>query len=292
MNKRTMATVTIVGGFIVLGLKLLAFVISGSIALLSDALESIVNVIASFMMFLSVRISEKPADESHQYGHQKVEGISAFVEGALVIIAGLLIANAAIGRLLNPSFELLELNLAIGVSFVATLSNLGLSMMLHRTSRETGSMALEGDSKHLLSDVASSLAVNAGLLLASFMGWKVLDPIMALMVSVLVGKMGIELVRKSGNGLMDEVAEDEENKIKEILNQHRPQFVDYHDVRTRRSGNRVFAELHLSVDPKLSVKEAHDLADHLQDDIKKELPDVSLVIHVEPPKAKPHEQPA
>ena len=288
MNKRTMATLTILGGFIVLGLKLLAFLISGSIALLSDALESIVNVIASFMMFISVNISERPADESHQYGHQKVEGISAFIEGALVIIAGLLIAATAIGRLMNPSFELFELNLAIGISFVATFSNLGLSMLLSRTSKETGSMALEGDSKHLLSDVASSLAVNAGLLLASFMGWKILDPLMALMVSLLVGKMGVELVRKSGNGLMDEVADQEERRIKDIFNRHKPHFVDYHDVKTRRSGNKVFAELHLCVDPQLSVEEAHNLTDHLQDEIRKELPEVSLVIHVEPPKAKIH----
>ncbi|MFA5869995.1 MAG: cation diffusion facilitator family transporter, partial [Candidatus Bathyarchaeia archaeon] len=173
MDKRTVATVTVIGGLIIFGLKLLAFFVSGSIALLSDALESVVNIIAAIMMFISVRISAKPADTEHLYGHEKVENISAFVEGALVIVAALLIAYAAVGRLMNPAFELVEINIAVGISFLATILNLGLSVLMGRIAKQTGSMALEGDSKHLLSDVFSSLAVNAGLLVAGFTGLKV-----------------------------------------------------------------------------------------------------------------------
>ena len=285
MDKRTVATVTVIGGLVIFGLKLLAFFVSGSIALLSDALESIVNIVASIMMFISLRISAKPADTDHLYGHEKVENISAFVEGALVIVAALLIAYAAVGRLTNPAFELVEINIAVGISILATLANLGLSMLMGRIAKQTGSMALEGDSKHLLSDVFSSLAVNAGLLVAGFTGLKILDPLLALMVAFLVGKMGVELIQKSGNQLMDGTADEEQKKIEDILMLHKPQFLDYHNVKTRRSGSRVYAELHLTVDPKLSVKEAHDLTKHLEEDLHEELPEVTITIHVEPPKA-------
>lgn len=285
MDKRTVATVTVIGGLIIFGLKLLAFFVSGSIALLSDALESVVNIIAAIMMFISVRISAKPADTEHLYGHEKVENISAFVEGALVIVAALLIAYAAVGRLMNPAFELVEINIAVGISFLATILNLGLSVLMGRIAKQTGSMALEGDSKHLLSDVFSSLAVNAGLLVAGFTGLKVLDPLLALMVAFLVGKMGVELIQKSGNQLMDGTADEEQKKIEGILLLHKPRFLDFHNVKTRRSGSRVYAELHLTVDPKLSVKEAHDLTKHLEEDLHEELPEVTITIHVEPPKA-------
>ena len=285
MDKRTVATVTVIGGLIIFGLKLLAFFVSGSIALLSDALESVVNIIASIMMFISVRISAKPADTDHLYGHEKVENISAFVEGALVIVAALLIAYAAVGRLMNPAFELVEINIAVGISFLATLLNLGLSVLMGRIAKQTGSMALEGDSKHLLSDVFSSLAVNAGLLVAGFTGLKVLDPLLALMVAFLVGRMGVELIQKSGNQLMDGTADEEQKKIEDILMLHKPRFIDFHNVKTRRSGSRVYAELHLTVDPKKSVQEAHDLTKHLEEELHEKLPEVTLTIHVEPPKA-------
>jgi cation diffusion facilitator family transporter len=248
MNKRTVAVITVIGGFVIFGLKLLAFIISGSVALLSDALESIVNIVASIIMFFSVKMSGKPPDSNHNYGHEKIENISAFIEGVLVIIAALLIVNAAIGRLRNPTFELLELNIAVGISFLAMFSNLGLSVLLRRTAKKTGSMALEGDSKHLLSDVFSSVAVNAGLLVANFTGLKILDPLLALMVAFLVGKMGIELIQKSGKHLMDTSADDEQEKIEDLLKDHKPKFINYHNVKTRKSGSKVFAELHLTVD--------------------------------------------
>jgi cation diffusion facilitator family transporter len=274
----------VIGGFIVFCLKLAAFFISGSVALLSDALESIVNIIASFMMVISVRISGTPADMDHPYGHQKVENISAFIEGALVIVAGLLIAYTAIGRLFNP-IQLGSLNLALGVSILATVTNAGLSIYLMRSSKKHGSMALEGDAKHLLSDVLSSIGVVIGLFIASLTGWTILDPLLALVVAILVFKMGTDLVLKSGSGLLDQAADDEQKKIEDLLNAHHPEFVDYHNVKTRRSGNKVFAELHLTVDPSITVQKAHDLTKHLEEDLRKELPEVSLTIHVEPPRA-------
>jgi cation diffusion facilitator family transporter len=284
VSKNQSATAAIIGGFVVFCLKLAAFFISGSVALLSDALESIVNIIASFMMFISIRISGSPADMDHPYGHEKVENISAFIEGALVLVAGLLIAYTAIGRLFNP-VELGSIDIALGVSILATVTNAGLSLYLARSAKTHGSMALEGDAKHLLSDVLSSIGVVIGLFIASLTGWTILDPLLALVMACIVFKMGTELVLKAGNGLLDQAADEEQKKIQGLLDAHHPQFIDYHNVKTRKSGNKVFAELHLTVDPNLTVQKAHDLTKHLEEELHQEMPEVSMTIHVEPPKA-------
>lgn len=284
MNKNQSAMTAIIGGFVVFCLKLAAFFVSGSVALLSDALESIVNIIASFMMFLSIHISGTPADVDHPYGHEKIENISAFIEGALVLVAGLLIAYTAIGRLFNP-VELGGVDVALAISLLATATNAGLSLYLTKSAKATGSIALEGDAKHLLSDVLSSVGVVIGLFIAKLTGWIILDPLLALVMACIVFKMGTELVSKAGNGLLDQAADDEQKKIEGLLDAHHPDFIDYHNVKTRRSGNKVFAELHLAVDPNLTVQKAHDLTKHLEEELHLKLPEVSLTIHVEPPKA-------
>jgi cation diffusion facilitator family transporter len=284
VNKNQSAMTAIIGGLIVFCFKLAAFFVSGSVALLSDALESIVNIIASFMMFISIRISGTPADIDHPYGHEKIENISAFIEGALVLVAGLLIAYTAIGRLFNP-VELGSIDVALAISLLATATNAGLSLYLTKSAKATGSIALEGDAKHLLSDVLSSVGVVIGLFIAKLTGWIILDPLLALVMACIVFKMGTELVSKAGNGLLDQAADDEQKKIEDLLDAHHPHFIDYHNVKTRRSGNKVFAELHLAVDPNLTVQTAHDLTKHLEEELHLELPEVSLTIHVEPPKA-------
>jgi len=283
MDKKSTAASAIIGGVVILIVKLYAWWISGSVALLSDALESIVNILASVMMFASVLISEKPPDDDHMYGHQKIENISCLMEGFLVIAAGLLIAWAAYGRLSNP-VEIVELNIAVFISLFATSLNGVLSWLLMRTAGKTGSLALEGDAKHLLSDVISSVGVVIGLFIGEQLGIPLIDPLMAMIVAVLVLKMGIELVLKSGGGLMDESCSETEKEIRRIMDRHHQSFVDYHNLKTRKSGERVFAELHLSLDGGLSVQEAHDFTDHLEEDVQAELPNVSLTIHIEPEK--------
>ncbi len=283
MRKRQAALIAIAGGVTVLFIKLMAYFVSNSVALLSDALESIVNIAASGLMLFSVWVSEKPADDSHNYGHQKIEGISSFLEGLFIIVAALLIVYAAAGRLLSAILPI-ELNLAIGISIGATLLNGLLSWFLGRAARKSGSMALEGDSKHLLSDVISSVGVWVGLLIVEFTGWSFMDPILAFVVSGLVGWMGLRLVFRSTHSLMDRSCKEEEAKIREVLNRHKFRFIDFHDMKTRRNGNLVFAELHLSVDGSLSVNEAHDLTDHLEGELKGELPNATMTIHVEPKK--------
>jgi cation diffusion facilitator family transporter len=282
MEKKQAALLAILCGVAVFGIKLVAYFISNSVALLSDALESIVNIAASGLMLFSVCVSERAPDSSHKYGHEKIEDISSLMEGILIIAAALLIISAAAGRLFEP-VELLELNIAIGISIFATALNAGLSLLLIRTAKSCGSSALEGDAKHLFSDVISTVGVWIGLVVAQLTGWSFLDSVMAFVVAALIVRMGVGLVLKSANRLMDQSCRKEEEKIMDVLGRHSYQFIDFHDLKTRRSGNQVFAELHLSVDGSLSVKEAHDLTDHLEEELKEEQPNVNLTIHVEPP---------
>ncbi|MBT3284018.1 cation transporter [Candidatus Bathyarchaeota archaeon] len=281
MDKKTSALTAIIGGIFIFALKLFTWYISGSIALLSDALESIVNIVASLMMYWSIRVSEKPPDVSHPYGHQKVENLSCAVEGVLVLFAALLIFRTAYERLTNP-VELVSIDIALFLSLLATTGNGFLSWRLMRTAEETGSLALEGDAKHLLSDVISSGAVVIGLFIGQMLEIPVLDPLMALAVSVIVLKMGGEMVYKAGRGLMDESCPETEEKIRVVMDRHQHQFIDYHDLKTRKSGDTVYAELHLSVDGHMSVNEAHDFTDHLEEDLEKEVSNVEITIHVEP----------
>ena len=281
MEKKKIALITFVLAFLIFGIKLIAFFISNSVALLSDALESIVNIAASGLMFFSICISGRQPDSDHKYGHQKIEDLSSMIEGILILAAALLIIFTALERFYEPS-QLLQLDLAIIVSIIATSINAGLSWLLNKTSKECGSAALEGDAKHLFSDVISTCIVWIGLIISHMTGWKFIDPLLAFFVALLIIRIGLKLCVKSSNRLMDQSCKEEEKKIMEVLNKHTFHFLDFHDLKTRRHGNHVFAELHLSVKGSLSVKEAHDLTDHLEEELKKDQPNIHLTIHVEP----------
>jgi cation diffusion facilitator family transporter len=285
MQKRRAAYIAILGGVTILLVKLLAYFISNSVALLSDALESIVNIAASGLMLFSVWVSEKPADESHNYGHQKIEDLSSMIEGIFIVVAALLIVYAAWGRLFAGIIPV-EIDLAIGISMIATFMNGGISWFLGREAKKWGSAALEGDAKHLLSDVVSTVAIWIGLFIVILTGWSMVDSILAFAVAALIARMGISLIIKSSSRLMDNSCKEEEAKVRDVLLRHKFRFIDFHDLKTRRNGNLVFCELHLSVDGSLSVQEAHDLTDHLENELKQELPTANLTIHVEPKKTK------
>jgi cation diffusion facilitator family transporter len=244
-------------------------------------MESIVNILASGLMFFSVCISNREPDSDHKYGHQKIEDISSLVEGILILAAASLIIVTAINRLFEPT-ELFELDLAIGVSILATLINSGLSWLLMKTSRDCKSTALEADAKHLFSDVISSLVVWIGLFVTYVTGWKFVDSLLAFLVAILIIRIGVGMCLKSSNRLMDQSCKQEEQKIMEVLNRHTFHFIDFHDLKTRKHGNQTFAELHLSVHGSLSVKEAHDLTDHLEEELIKDQPNIHLTIHIEP----------
>jgi cation diffusion facilitator family transporter len=281
MRKKQAAIIALVCGIIIFFLKLVAFFVSNSVALLSDALESIINILASGLMFFSISISVRDPDQRHKYGHQKIEDISCLLEGVLIVFAALFIINTAINRLSATNY-LLEMNFGIVISIAATAINLCVSYLLLNTAKKTGSNALKGDSKHLMSDVISSVGVWIGLIIGQLIGFDYMDSLLAFIVAIFIIKMGADLVLKSSHNLMDQSCVDEEKTIGEILRQHEYRFIDFHDLKTRRSGSFVFAELHLSVISSLSVKEAHDLTDHLEKDVRERCPNVNLVIHVEP----------
>lgn len=282
MDNRGAALVAVGGGLIIFAVKLGAWYISGSVALLSDALESIINIVASCLMLFSVYVSGRPADDEHHYGHQKVEYITSLAEGGLIITAAILIIHTALERLSKP-VPITSVGSALGINLFATALNGGLSWYLIRKSKETGSIALEGDAKHLFSDVVTSVGVAGGLYFSQLTGWIQADAFIALAVSVLIIRMGAVIILKSSRVLMDDHCPETEEKIEALLDRHRSRFVDYHDIKTRRSGTQVFAELHLSIDGEMTVKEAHDFTDHLEEDLKEELPDVAVTIHIEPP---------
>jgi cation diffusion facilitator family transporter len=279
VNKKQIALLAIFGGFFIFLLKLLAFYTSNSVALLSDAMESIINIVASIMMLAAVIISARPEDDRHKYGHQKAENISALVEGVLIIIAAVLIIEAALGRVFNPvAFE--NINLGLILSLSATSLNGLLAFFLWRESKKNRSMALEGDAKHLFSDVMSSVGVVIGLFIASLTGLYILDPLIALLVAVLLIKMGIDVLRKTSQDLMDSNCEEEEKTIIAVLEKSQD-YIEYHELKTRRSGSKVFMEVHICVDGDVSVSKAHDLTMKLEKELELAVPGIVPTIHIE-----------
>jgi cation diffusion facilitator family transporter len=279
VNKNNLAIIAIIGGIVVFSIKLSAYLVSNSIALLSDALESIINIIASIMLFFSLRIAARPPDEEHKFGHKKAENISCLVEGMLVLIAAFFIIEASVGRIFNP-VELSSVNLALLISLTATGLNGGLSYALWKESKRSGSIAMEGDSKHLLSDVLSSVGVVIGLFIASITGYYILDPLMALIVAAIIIKMGVDLLKKSSRDLMDHHCPESEEKITEVM-QREYSSLEFHELKTRRSGDTVFAEMKVCVDGEATVQESHALTEKIERDLKKEIPGINLIIHVE-----------
>jgi len=279
VNKQQVAALAVTVGFSIFIIKLVAYLISGSVALLSDALESIVNIAASIMMLASVRVAMMPADEDHKYGHQRAENISCLVEGVLIVMAAALIVVASLERLIEPQ-HFTSIGTAIAVSLLATAINGAMALMLMRTSRHTGSIALEGDAKHLLSDVVSSVGIAAGLLVAELTGWYVLDPIMALIVSVLLIRMAYTVLRKTCRDLMDHRCPESEAMIGTVL-QEQEGFLQYHDLKTRRVGDTVYAEMHICVRADSTVAEAHELTERIERALRNKVPGIIVTIHLE-----------
>lgn len=269
----------VAGGLLIFGIKLIAYLISGSVALLSDALESIVNIVASIMMLLSIRIALRPADQDHRYGHQRAENISCLVEGLLIIMAALLIIMASIGRLFDP-VRPNSIDLALMVSLIATAMNGGLSVLLMRTSKQSGSIAMEGDAKHLLSDVISSIAIVAGLFLAKLTGWYILDPILALLVALLLIRMAYAVLFKTCRDLMDYQCPETEALIVAVLKEQEG-FLQFHDLKTRKVGVSVYAEMHICVPAERTVAQAHELTERIEEALNQKIPGIIVNIHME-----------
>jgi cation diffusion facilitator family transporter len=277
-----MAIASIAVACAVLGIKYLAYWTTGSVALYSDALESIVNVLTAIVAFAAVRISARPADRRHQFGHHKAEYFSAVIEGVLIILAALLILHAAWQALREPR-ALSEPWLGLAISGVATAINAVWSWTLIASGRRWRSPALAADGWHLFSDVATSVGVIAGLSLAALTGWTVLDPALAALVAVNILVAGWRVVSSSVSGLMDEAVDGEiGRRIRAVISESAEGAIEAHDIRTRTAGRATFIDFHLVVPGKMSVADAHRICDRIERALEAEIAGAEIVIHIEP----------
>jgi cation diffusion facilitator family transporter len=283
-----LAAGSIAVGLIVLAIKLLAWWMTGSVALFSDALESIVNVAAALAALIAVYYAAQPADERHPYGHHKAEFFSAVLEGAMIIVAALVIFHEAWQAYQNPR----PLDAPVEgllVNWSASVINGFWCWMLISRGRKLRSPALVADGKHLLSDVVSSVGVTFGVLLAIVTGWYVLDPLLAGLVATNILWSGWKVMTQSLSGLMDEaVPEDTLTSVRAIISDKATGAIEAHDLRTRHAGPVTFIEFHLVVDGQTTVSDAHDICDRIEAAIKKEVPDARVTIHVEPENKAKH----
>ncbi|MFN7023783.1 MAG: cation diffusion facilitator family transporter [Pseudorhizobium sp.] len=268
--------------FGVMGLKLLAWWVTGSVALLSDGLESTVNVVAAFIAYFVIRYAQRPADDDHQFGHHKAEYMSAVVEGSLIIVAALLIVQEAWGALADPMLpEAPVLGLAINAA--AGVINAVWATVLVRAGVKHRSPALSADGQHIMSDVVTSAGVFVGLVLALATGYAILDPLLAMIVAVNILYQGYKVISNSLGGLMDRaVTPADEEAIRAAISANSSGSLGVHDLRTRRAGAAAFIDFHLVVPAAMTVVEAHQICDRLEDAIKQVIPGASLAIHVEP----------
>jgi cation diffusion facilitator family transporter len=277
------AWLSIAAAIATISLKSIAYVLTGSVGLLSDAIESLVNLAGAVMALVMLTIAARPADESHVYGHSKAEYFASLVEGILILTAAAGIFSTAINRLLHPQ-ELQGLGIGLGVSVAASLINFVVARILLDQGKKRNSITLEADAQHLMTDVWTSAGVISGVAIAGFTGWSILDPILAILVALNIVWTSFQLVRRSVGGLMDEVLPENELKlIEEVMAKHRKKGVSFHAVRTRQAAARRFVSVHLLVPGEWTVHDAHHIAEDFESDIRTALGGVVTVFtHLEP----------
>lgn len=265
-----------------MALKFGAYALTGSVGLLSDALESFVNLAAALIALAALTYAHADEDEDHNFGHQKAEYFSSGIEGALIFVAAGAIVWSAVPRLLDPR-PLEQVGLGLALSVVAAGANLLCGWFLLKGAREHRSITLEADAHHLLTDVWTTAGVIAGVAIVHFTGWLVLDPLIAIAVALQILWTGWTLIRRSFDGLMDRaMPADELGRIVAVLEQVKRQGGDYHRLRTRVSGNRSFVDVHVLVPGTMSVHEGHDLVHRLEEQIESAMPHVEVLTHLEP----------
>lgn len=264
-------------------LKLGAWWLTGSVGLLSDALESFVNLAAALMALWMVIIAERPPDEDHAFGHAKAEYFSSAVEGALILVAAISIGWSAINRLLQPQ-PLENVGIGLLISLVASAINFGVAQVLLRAARRHHSILLEADAKHLMTDVWTSLGVLAGIGLVMLTGWLPLDSLVALAVAANIVWSGVHLVSRSALGLLDTaIPAEDRDKVTRVLDSYRQQGVDFHSMRTRQAGPRRFISMHVLVPGEWSVQRGHDVLEHVERDVRSCFDSPTTVFtHLEP----------
>ncbi|MBL8101219.1 MAG: cation transporter [Anaerolineales bacterium] len=276
------AWLSIGAAVLTIALKTIAYFLTGSVGLLSDALESLVNLAGALMALAMLTIAARPADEDHAYGHSKAEYFSSGVEGTLILIAAVSIIIAAVPRFISPR-PLEQVGLGLGVSVIASVINLIAALILLRAGKKNNSITLQANAHHLLTDVWTSVGVLAGVGVVVLTGWQRLDPIMAFIVAGNIIWSGVRIVRESALGLMDTALPSEEQEtLKKMLEPYLAQGIQYHALRTRQSGSRRFASFHVLVPDSWTVQRGHQLLEKIEADIRRVLPSITVFTHLEP----------
>jgi cation diffusion facilitator family transporter len=279
---RRFALLSIAAAVATIALKLLAWWLTGSVGLLSDALEGGINLVAATLAFAMLGVAARPPDEEHAFGYSKAEYFASGVEGMLIVLAAVGIAIVAVDRLLAPR-PLEQLGLGIAVSAGASLINLAVARRLFAAGRQYRSIALEADARHLMTDVWTSAGVVLGVAAVWLTGWQLLDPLIALAVAAHIVWSGYQLVQRSAKGLLDHALPPEElQALDRVLDRHRAQGIDFHALRTRQAGARSFISLHVLVPAEWTVAQGHNLAHRVERDIRESLPEANVLTHVEP----------
>jgi cation diffusion facilitator family transporter len=280
---------SLIVGIMVLGIKMLAWWMTGSVALFSDALESTVNVATAIAVLLAVNYAQKPADDGHPFGHYKAEYFSAVLEGVMIVIAAIVILQAAWHALSDPA-DLSAPWAGLAVNLVASLINGGWCFLLLRKGRALRSPALVADGRHLLTDVVSSVGVAIGLVAVAVTGVHWLDPLLAALVALNILWSGWVVIRSSVGGLMDEsVPEEDLTQMRALISANADGAVEAHDLRARHAGAATFVEFHLVVPGEMSVERAHDICDRIEAALKADITQCTVTIHVEPEHKAKHE---
>jgi len=280
-NLARFAWLSIGAAVLTIAFKTTAYALTGSVGLLSDALESLVNLVGGLMALSMLTVAARPADEGHAFGHNKAEYFSSGVEGMLILVAAAGIATTAIKRLITPQ-PLEQVGLGLGVSLVASLINLGAALVLAKAGKRYHSIILEADAQHLLTDVWTSAGVLVGVGLVVLTGWQRLDPVVALLVAANIVWTGVRIMRKSVGGLMDSaLSPGDQEQIKAILKTYQDQGIGYHALLTRQSGMRKFITVHILVPGDWTVDQGHRLVDQIEMDICAALPNTTVFTHLE-----------
>jgi cation diffusion facilitator family transporter len=281
-NLRKYAWLSIAAAVATITMKTIAWRVTGSVGLLSDAAESVVNLAAAILALAMLTVAARPPDSGHQFGHDKAEYFSAAVEGILIFVAAVIIIISAADRLMNPR-QLESLSVGVIISAVASVINGGVGTILLRAGKAQRSPTLVADGKHLWTDVATSVGVIIGIVLVWVTHWSILDPIIALAVGVNIIVTGIKLVRDSTQGLMDATLPESENTaIADILAGFTNHDVHFHGLRTRLSGSQRFAVVDMLVPGQWTVRRSHDLIENVQQKLDEAFPGIQIQVHLEP----------
>ncbi|MET4560376.1 cation diffusion facilitator family transporter [Lysinibacillus parviboronicapiens] len=286
MNSSKVAFLSVISNSLVVILKIIVGLMTGSVAILSEAIHSFLDLMASLITFFSVRIANKPADKEHPYGHGKVENISGTIETLLIFVAGIWIIYECIHKMLAPSPIKLPL-LGIVVMLFGAIINIFVSRIVYRTANRTNSVAMKSNALHLLTDVYTSLGVAFSLLVVHLTGWYILDPIIGIVLACFIMVEAFKLMKESFPPLLDaRLSADEEEKIMQIIELYKEEYIEYHDFRTRRSGAEEYIDFHLVVASNKDIKTVHELCDRIENKIQHHFHKAHILIHMEPENEK------